>query len=65
MSAVVLESVGTHYAPAPWRSQEGGYVGHAIWRDEFKMATMSVCGHKHRQKDDALKCIQDAVRTAP
>lgn len=53
-----LESVGTHYAPATWRDHEGGYVGHANWRDRYGMGTTSGCGHRHRREDSALACIQ-------
>jgi hypothetical protein len=56
-----LESVGTHYSPASWRNQEGGYVGHANWRDKYGMGTMSCCGHKHRREETAAQCIQDKL----
>jgi hypothetical protein len=52
-----LEGMGVHYSPAAWRSETGGYVGHADWRDQYGMGTRSYCGHKHFSEECALVCI--------
>jgi hypothetical protein len=59
-----LESTGTHYSPAHWRDEEGGYVGHANWRDQYRMGTTSVCGHRHRAESVAKECIDAIIREA-
>jgi hypothetical protein len=60
-----LEAVGTHYSPAAWRNEEGGYVGHADWRHrKYGGGTRSYCGHKHRQEDTALACIEAILAAA-
>ena len=59
-----LEGVGTHYSPAAWRSEEGGYVGHADWRDRYNQGSRSYCGHKHRQEADAMACIEATISAA-
>lgn len=59
-----VESVGTHYSPARWHGQEGGHVGHIAWRDQHRQQSHSYCGHKHRQENDALACIQAVLDAA-